>query len=254
MSTVPTNEDLTERIQRGENGLYTELWQRTRRLLLKLANGYYTRHKERFAAAGVTTADVEQACYLALCDAVRAYDADRDFMLTSYFRFAVKNQIAGLLGVKTSRRDSLNDCHSIDEPLTDGDAFTLCDTLPDEAAAQAFEDVEQRAYNDALRDALETAIDHLPPQIATLIRQYYFAGKTLAEAAAAAGCSPNYAHTLHKRGLLLLRRYDYGHGHGCLYAFLHDPVDGSTLAYRNTGQHAFRFGGSSVERAADRQK
>ena len=256
MSTICTNEELTERIQRGENGLYAELWQRTRLLLLKLANRYYTRSTERFTSAGADGADVEQACFLALCDAVRMYDADKGYMLTSYFRFAVKNQMRSLLGVRTTRRDALDGCRSIDEPLTGEDDFTLCDTLPDEAAQAEFESIEQLAYNDALRDALEKALNHLPPHLATLIRLYYFEGRTLADATAAAGYSPNYGHTLHRRALLLLRRYDRGHGHGCLRAFLFDTVDDPeerrrTAAYHNTGRLAFRFGGSSVERAAE---
>ena len=172
-------------------------------------------------------------------------------MLTSYFRFAVKNQIAGLLGVRSSRRDSLNGCHSIDEPLTDGDDFTLGDTLLDEAATLDFEEVEQRAYNDALRNELEKGIAYLPENIGFLIRQCYLEGETTEEAAARIGVSEKYAYELRRKGLPLLRQYDRGHGHGRLYAFLHDPAESSTLAYRNTGLCAFRFGGSSVERAAE---
>ena len=250
MSTAFTNEELARQIQSGDTTPYEELWQRTRLLLFKLANGYYINNREHFAASGVERADVQQACFLALCDAVRMFNPDKGYSLTAYFRFAVKNQISVLLGGKGSKIRTLNTCHSIEEPVPGADDLTIADMLPDEAAQLDFEDVEQKAYNEALRTALEKGIDRLPENIGTLIRQYYLDGKTTAESAISTGVSETYVYTLRQNGLSLLRRYDRI-GHGFLYAFLYDPADSNTAAYRNTGYSAFRTGGSSVERAAD---
>lgn len=59
MSTVFSNEELAKRIQNGETDLYADLWQQTRRLFLKMANSYFTRNRELYAASGVEFDDVE---------------------------------------------------------------------------------------------------------------------------------------------------------------------------------------------------
>ena len=58
---------------------------------------------------------------------------------------------------KRTREDPLNKYHlSLDTPLDENEdgSFTIADVLPDEAAEEAFEDVEQRDFQQAVQAAL----------------------------------------------------------------------------------------------------
>ena len=58
---------------------------------------------------------------------------------------------------KRTREDPLNKYHlSLDTPLDENEdgSFTIADVLPDEAAEEVFEDIEQRDFRQAVQAAL----------------------------------------------------------------------------------------------------
>ena len=63
---------------------------------------------------------------------------------------------------KRTREDPLNKSHlSLDTPLDENEdgSFTIADVLPDEAAEEAFEDIEQRDFRQAVQAALAQLTD-----------------------------------------------------------------------------------------------
>lgn len=204
MSTVYSNEELAVRIQNGETYLYGDLWEQTKRLFFRTANTYFKFYKTQCTASGVTLDDLQQMSFLALCDSVRAYAPEKDLALTTYFRLHMKNRFAELVGYRTKRRDPLNECNSLDDPLDDDDADSaaVVDTVPDDAAAQAFLDAEDRTFQKELHDALEHAmrksLDHSQQSI---FDEIYYDGRTISEVARAHGLPESKVRTEHLKGL-----------------------------------------------------
>lgn len=208
MSTTFTNEEIAVRIQQGENGLYAQLWEQTKRLWLMLSMRLYRACKDQCAASGVEPDDVQQICFLALCDAVQAYDASKGQSLTSCFKYPLQKHFRELLHTRTSKRDPLNSCSSLDEPLNvdEADSIAVVDALADDAAAQAFGDAEERAFQEKLHDALEAAMQKsLNDTQRGIIDAIYYEGRTMSAVAQETGMLPSKVRTQHMNGLRNLR-------------------------------------------------
>lgn len=69
-----SNEELTVLAQQGDREAIVDLWEQVKRLLYQLSRRFYRRYGiECCAQRGVTMADLEQECFLALLDAVRGF-------------------------------------------------------------------------------------------------------------------------------------------------------------------------------------
>ena len=204
MSTVYSNEELAERIKNGETDLYGDLWKQTKRLFFKTACTYFRFYKEQCAASGVTLDDLQQVSFFALHDSVEAYKPERGYKLTAYFRFNTRNRFAELVGYRTKRRDPLNECDSLDNPLDDDDADSaaVVDMVPDDTAAQAFLDAEDRTFQKELHAALDHAmqksLDHAQQSI---FDEIYYNGRTISEVARDHGLAESKVRSEHLKGL-----------------------------------------------------
>ena len=107
--------------------------------------------------AGVEECDLMQAAFLALMDALATWDAVKGEFLT-WYGVKLKASFADACGQRTTREksDPINTvCRSLDEPIGDeDDTLVLGDVIPDEAAERAFEAVEQRKFQQAVRKML----------------------------------------------------------------------------------------------------
>ena len=107
--------------------------------------------------AGVEESDLLQVAFIALMDTLTAWDADKGEFLTLY-GIKLKAAFTEACGQRTQRAryDPINSvCRSMDEPIGDEDSdLTLGDTISDEAAEEAFEDIEQRDFQQAVQAAL----------------------------------------------------------------------------------------------------
>ena len=65
-----TNEEIAVRIQQGETGLYSLLWERVEKLVTLLAGRYYARSQVICARSGLELEDLIQAGYFAMLDTV----------------------------------------------------------------------------------------------------------------------------------------------------------------------------------------
>lgn len=208
MSTTVSNEELAARIQGGETALYAPLWEQTKRLLFKLSMPMYHRRREQCAASGVEEDDVRQICFIALCDAVKAFKPQEGKKLSSYVEYHVKNRFQEILRIRTSRKEPLNSCSSLDDEINinDEDSITVLDTLADDTAEQAFEDAEERVFRSQLHDELDAAMEKsLSQEQRDLFNAIYYGGQTETDAARRFGIPHSRARYYHANGLCRLR-------------------------------------------------
>lgn len=237
------NEELAVRIQNGEQELIAQLWEQNTGIIYLKANGLYTIYRELCISSGVTLDDIVQICYFALCEAIQAFKPEGEYKLLSYLNFPLLNHFRALLGIRTSKRNPLNQCQSLNDPAGDKEGETeRLDLIVDPSSEEPFETVIEDILQAKLHEAIDKAISKLPEDRAALIHERYFEGKTLGQIASEMGKKPQYVHSLLRQVFAKLRR-------DCaLKAFQEELL--STLAYKNTGLRAFReTWTSSVERA-----
>ena len=240
-----TNEELAVRIQRGETGLYSLLWERVEKLVTLLAGRYYARSQVTCARSGVEIEDLIQAGYFAMMDTAASFKAESGYKLTTYLKRHLLNRWAQMLDVKYGREkfDPLNRCISLESPIAgENEDIALGDVIPDKAAEQAIESSFERVYTQQLHDVLESCLDTLKPQEADTIRGRFYRGEKLKEIAERQGCTLQYVRVQESNALRGLRR---GANLRKLKAWREDIID--QYAYK-TGFGMFRqMGASSVE-------
>ena len=127
--------------------------------------------------AGVEESDLLQVAFIALMDTLPTWDADKGEFLTLY-GIKLRAAFTEACGQRTQRAryDPINSvCRSMDEPIGDEDSdLTLGDTISDEAAEEAFEDVEQRDFQQAVQAALAQLTD---AQREAIIGEFWFGRK-----------------------------------------------------------------------------
>lgn len=127
--------------------------------------------------AGVEESDLLQVAFIALMDTLPTWDVNKGEFLTLY-GIKIKAAFTEACGQRTQRArcDPINTvCRSMDEPIGDEDSdLTLGDTISDEAAEEAFEDVEQRDFQQAVQAALAQLTD---AQRDAIIGEFWFGRK-----------------------------------------------------------------------------
>ena len=127
--------------------------------------------------AGVEESDLLQVAFIALMDTLPTWDVSKGEFLTLY-GIKLKAELTEACGQRTQRTrcDPINTvCRSMDEPIGDEDSdLTLADTISDEAAEEAFEDVEQRDFQQAVQAALAQLTD---AQREAIIGEFWFGRK-----------------------------------------------------------------------------
>jgi len=232
------NEELAVRIQNGERHLYGQLWEQNIRLFTLKSYSLIKSYREQCDRAGVTVDDIMQVCFLALLDAVRAYRPADGYKLTTYINLPLRNHFRQLVGIRTARRNPLNSCASLDEPV--GDGITLANQIEDERAGEAFAAADDSEYRRALHDALEDAMNALPDECAEVIRRKYYHGHTQTAIAADMGVSADYINRRERKAFLKMR------------IALKDWQEDILSNYHGTGWRAFKtHQASAVERAVE---
>ena len=157
-----TNEALALAIQGGQD-LYGELWEQTKRLIYQLACSIYNKQRGACQRAGVELEDLLQCGFLALRDAVKAYDPQKGYKLLAFIKYPMQNHINALLG-RRGKADPLNGSASLDEPIEGAEDLTLADSIEDDGAGEAFEGIIDREYNRELHKALFECLNSLDGQ------------------------------------------------------------------------------------------
>lgn len=100
-------------------GKLPELWEAVARLLYQFARKFYLHHgKDVCSRHGVTLEDLQQECYFAFLDAVRAYNPEKGFRFTSYLSRHAQNRFRACMGIFT-KLDALNYADSMNTPTAE---------------------------------------------------------------------------------------------------------------------------------------
>lgn len=237
-----TNEALALAIQGGQD-LYAELWGQTKRMIYQLVCKAYNNQRGACQRAGVELDDLLQCGFLALYDAVKAYDPKTGYKLLAFIKYPMQNHINTLLG---RRREPLNESKSLDEPVEGAEDLTLADSVEDDNAGEAFEGIIDREYNRELHKALFECLNSLDGPQRRCIVGRYFCGMTYAAIGEREKVSPGRAQQLHANGLRALRRPEHTKR---LKSFLDEIIEAKS--YHGVGFSAWAARGSVEERLAE---
>lgn len=167
-----TNEALAELIQQGGNDeLFPILWEKTNRLLYKLANEISYKYSERLKQCGYDPDDLAQEAYNVLVAAVKAYKPEKGFKLSTYFGFQFKQVLRRI----TRNADVLNysDTRSIDEPISDTDEeLKLSDTISDPDSTNGYDKAEMCDYYKPLYQAIDSL--EAPDRLVIMLRFFAY--------------------------------------------------------------------------------
>lgn len=244
-----TNEEWAMEIQAGRAG-YGELWEQVRRFIRLQAYKYQTLHAGLCERARIELDDLLQCGFLALRDAVEAYDPERGYKLPTYIRYPLQNRFHDAAGIRGNRkRDPLNLAVRLDAPIgdEDGDA-TLGEQTADERAEADREAVEDRIFREQLHRATTKALDTLEATQRDTIRRRYWNRESLDTIADSQGVSREKVRQNEQKALRKLRQ-------GLCVRLLRPYIEEMRAGYawRGTGWTTFKQTGvSSVERAAEK--
>lgn len=203
-----SNEEMALQIQQGETALYAELWQRNRPLLLKLADACFFKNRELLTRYGLEREDLQQVAFLALVFAVNRYRPENGYKLTSYFDISFKRELAAAFcgGERKSKTDALNMSGDLDEPVAEDSDTTLGELLPDEAAEQAFEDVDQADYDRQTAAVLWGCVNELPEPCRGILQKRYRDALSWGDIAEQAGIESKTAVAISRTSCIKLKR------------------------------------------------
>mgnify|MGYP001053697435 CR=1 FL=1 len=168
--------------------------------------------------------------------AADSYKPEADKKFIGWFAFYLKTAFAEAGGWRGRKQNPLNNSTSMGKPVgEEDDGGTVGDFIPDPAAVQAFQDVEEQLYQEQLHAALDRALDTLEADEEATIRARYYQGRTLEE------IGPQ-ARTLESHALVKLRR-------SRVRRELEQFIEQRTPYYLRVGVQTFQnTGESAVER------
>ena len=201
-----TNEQLADFIKQGGNDeLIPVLWERVKKLLYLLAGRYYRLNTEYCTRCGTELSDLKQAAYTAYIKSLRTYNADSGSKFSTYLKYPYKAEIKALF----SRTEPLNSSSSLNAPAFDneGAAVEAGELIPNEAAYNELEAVEERSEQEYIKRTLSESIERLEPRERQVIRLHYYCNLTLTETAKRLKISKMQVITARNHALLRLKGF-----------------------------------------------
>lgn len=196
-----TNEQLAEAIQAGDRSKILLLWDGVKGYAYRQANRWY---KATGGRGGVAVEDLEQEAFIALLEALEGWDEKAGPFLPWYsLRLKSAFTAATAQRTKRGRKDPLQDCLSLDAPLTDqeDEPFTLEDTIPDQRAEEDLETVEEQDRQAAIRRVLNS----LQAEQRQVILLRYYHDMTREQTAQRLHLTKTRAATIEAKALRVLR-------------------------------------------------
>lgn len=233
-----TNEELATAIQAGEREAIEKLWGQCYGFVCLYANKWARAWQDR---PSFDADDFIQSGYIAMCEAVKAYQADKGAFLT-LFAYYLKTEFAKVAGCRTTAQmnEPIHNAVRLDAPAgndEDGD-ITTGDTIPvDEPGFEELENAMLKAY---MRGAVKDAVYSLPERQRIAIEAHYLDGKTYGEIAALLNVSESRIGQLMKQGLRELRN-------GTHAPTLSEVLWNDRNFYNHTGYTSWKESGCSVQ-------
>lgn len=242
-----TNEELCKAYQNGDTKALYPLWEQNKGVITLHMRKLYNRNRERAISMGVEVVDLEQSAYFAVMNAAKGYNEECGNKFTTYLAYHLMSVFCEALGARTKRglMEPIAKAQRFEEIIPGSEEITVGEIIPDESAAMAFEDAQDRVYNEELHEALEEAMQAISAQEAAILRGRYYERKTRNQLAETIGVSCSRINQLEKTALRDMRRQ-----RGRLRAFANDFI--SNRAYGYSGFEAWKNGGSIQERIIER--
>lgn len=238
-----TNEELAVMAKTGDIESANKIYEAVNKLLFLFAYRFYIRNSALCKRTGAELDDLKQAAYLAMLDAIDKYAPEREYAFNSYLPICCRNRFHELCGTNR-KRNPLDFCGSLDEPLKEGEnELLLGDTLPDERAEKEINDVAERDYNEHRKRDISRALSLLPKDEREIIRKLYWQHCTVSQAGEAMGLEEQSARRLYEHAIRDLRRY------GCR-RYLDQYSETINKAYRGSVQDFKRTWTSATEYTA----
>lgn len=230
-----TNEQLCLQARNGDRDALGQLWENVHWLCFKIGRRYLELYEQR----GMDRDDLMQDLFLAMCQAVEAYKAEKETKFTAYLNYPIQKRcLRDVLKVWDGKFHEVQ-TRDIDAPIAGDSETTLGDLIPDPAAEQQFESVEDDIYTKQLRGELERGINILSPKKQEAMRLCYFDGLSEAQAAQRMNVTKGRVNQLLHSGCMQLKRME------AVRAY-HDAII-SRKAHQGTSYSAWKNTGSSVE-------
>ena len=230
-----TNEELCRLIKEGDNGYLPQLWEQVRKLIVMKAKQYLG---SRENIHGIELDDLIQSGYFAVLRAVHYYEPKKGLKFTTFLNFTLKNTFREEIGIRTSKRNPLNDSYSLDWPLVESGDLTLLDTIADLTPGSGSVEAEivESVYLFELRGALDEALGILDSKNRQRVELYYYFNLSYENIAQIDGTSKQLAEQRISLSLMRIRRSKYKK---ILESFLYWYGQGKNY-YRNTGYQAWK--------------
>lgn len=188
-----TNEELAIEIQAGNTQHYTELWHNVRLLMYKILRSKLLRIE---LPNYLTSEDLGQELYFALCNAVQAYDDTKPYKFTSYLEYHIMNALRSALPRKPLQESSYNQTTGEDE------STELVEFIADDTAAEKLTAVELTDIQTQTRQT----VAELPYNERKAITLYYFKNLKYKQVCGIMGIDEATAKKRVQKGLAILRR------------------------------------------------
>jgi RNA polymerase sigma factor (sigma-70 family) len=236
-----SNEELVDRIKAGEKELILDLWQKVRKLVIKIILRRYL--PEDGCTNRVELDDLIQAGFIGMIGAIRDFDSSRGFRFTTYLGKHLANAAREALGIRTQKRDPLIDAISIDQSISSGqdDEISIIDALPDMTQQYVYDDLIDELAGKEDINTIFTQIKQLEPIEKEFLIEKYFNGRTFKEIGETHGTCYQDVRKKISDSLRKIRRSDVGQKiAGERY------MDRNTNFYARKGLDSFNTSFSSV--------
>ena len=153
--------------------------------------------------------DLINSGYLAMVYAIKTYHPEKG-AFSGWMIFYLKREIKKVTGIKhsdTVRTDAIYYSTSLDEPIgsnKEGDVVTLSEFLSSDEDIER--DITERAANEDLKSALQSALTVLAPDELCVIKHKYYARHTISQTAKYMRISPEKVKSLHAQAINKLRK------------------------------------------------
>lgn len=183
--------------------------------------------------------DALQECFITMLEAVETYDKTRGANFLTYLQFFVYK---ALRNIRYTNKD--RGLKSLDDMSGEDGDLKLEDLIIDQAAEEAFEDVEEEIFRDQTSGEIWNEVGKLPPQQSETIKAYYKDGKPAKEISEESGRQLREIYKDMQSGYITLKKKKVIREIAELYG----------IAYSRTWQTSYRSflstGSSATEKAA----
>ena len=231
--------------QQGDRESAGLLWEKVYKLYYMKAAKIYQKRRDQFIRCGVELEDIQQECFLAFQDSLRAFDPARGYKFTAWISYPLQGRINALTHCQGNMKpEPLDSADSLEKPIpgTEED-ITIGDTLEDPEAGEMLRNAEDRVFTEELHNALAECLFTLSEPQRLAIEGRHFKGKTLRQMGEECGCSPEQVRQHESNGLRKLRR---GKNLRKLKPFMEEIT--TAKAYQGTSFTAWKNRGSVEER------